>query len=553
MMRTKYVIFFYFLIFLFLYFFTLNFNYVEGDDASTILYHLCGRDLQIQSPYASYNSGMDFLIKSVNIQGEESLRTFAVLVSFVSGFFILTLLVLFLDIFFDSNEFVNSRYKTFLYLLIPFVVPDILFHSLIINSSYIGFVFIIGSLLLFIKFLKTDRSFFLGLSTLLFAIAIPFRWTLLVSLPIYMGFALYFNPVDYYSKQTWLLFFKIAIANIVGVFLALFFIYVTGYDLEGVYNTIVYCNSYIETSKTPLSSLFASGSAFLTPALLFLFFLSFFKIYELNKENKKYIVSILSLVLLSISPFFLFGFYPSLKFLITLFPLLLIIMVLGFDYLIKRKWLTIIFLILVSSPWFIGVQMDVKGTFCGPGFELNTQKKELNNSVEIDPDKRIKIEKVCLEFNSGFYLPMLEGPRPFYGYFYVLFGNGWKKQIDLFTQEREKIFQILMHNKSAVYIQDRKNAFFECDLFRKGFVTQTKYIDNDRILYRNYKNNEQSINIYVLPDTHPKYESISNYFKSTKSTLIYRSSYSYEILSLYSNNENHIEVLGPFTAIKFFQ
>ena len=205
--------------------------------------------------------------------------------------------------------------------------------------------------------------FFLGLSTLLFAIAIPFRWTLLVSLPIYMGFALYFNPVDYYSKQTWFLLFKIAMANLLGVFLAILFIYVTGYDLQGIYNTIISSNNYLDNSQRSVLSILATGSAFITPALLFLLFLGVFKIYELNKENNKYLISIVSLVLLSISPFFIFGFFPSFKFLITLFPMLLIITVLGFDYLRKRKWLIIIFLMLVASPWFIGIQMDVKGTF----------------------------------------------------------------------------------------------------------------------------------------------------------------------------------------------
>lgn len=553
MKNTSYVIVFYFLIFLYFYFYTLNFNYVEGDDASTILYHLCGRNLNIQPPYASYNSGMDFLIKTVNIQGEESLRTFAVLVSFVSGFLILSLLVLLLDSVFERNELVNSSYKTYLYLLIPFIVPDILFHSLIINSAYIGFVFLIGSLLLFIRFLKTNRIVFLGLSILLFAIAIPFRWTLLVSLPIYMGFALYYNPIDYYSSQTWLLLFKIIIANIAGVFLAILFIDVTGYNLEGIYNTIVSSNSYLENSERSVLSILATSSAFLTPSLLFLLILGVFKIYELNKKSKNYAVSILSLIFFSIAPFFIFGFFPSFKFLITLFPILLIVAVLGFDYLMKSKWLLIIFLILFTSPWFIGIQVDAKGTFCGPGFELNTQKIDLNKFEESNPDKRIQIEGVYLKFDSGFYLPMLEGPRPFYGYFYVLFGNGWKNQIDLFTQEREKIFQVLMQNKNTVYIQDRKTAYFQCDLFRKGFATKTNYINNDSILFRNYKNKEQSINIHVVPDAHPKVEWISNYFKKAKSTLIYRSSYSNEILKLYDNNENHIELLGPFTAIKYLE
>lgn len=45
-------------------------------------------------------------------------------------------------------------------------------------------------------------------------------------------------------------------------------------------------------------------------------------------------------------------------------------------------------------------------------------------------------------------------------------------------------------------------------------------------------------------------EWITNYLKETKSTVIFRSSYSSEILKLYEKKENKIELLGPFTAIK---
>ena len=70
---------------------------------------------------------------------------------------------------------------------------------------------------------------------------------------------------------------------------------------------------------------------------------------------------------------------------------------------------------------------------------------------------------------------------------------------------------------------------------------------------RNYKNKEQSINIYVIPDTHPKVEWISNYLKTAKSIVIYRSSYSNEILKLSENKEIHVEALGPFTAIRHLE
>jgi len=550
MKNINYIFGFYFLLFGYLYFFTLNFNYVEGDDASTILYHLCGRNAQIQQPYASYNSGLDFLLKISHLHSEESLRNFAVVVSFVSGFMVLCLLILFLETFFEDIAKITIKNKFYFYLLLPFIVPDVIFHSLIINSTYISFVFLLGSLIVFIKFLKTNRNSFLYLSMVLFAISIPFRWTLLTSLPLYMGLALYYYPIKDYSKNTLFLFLKIIVANLFGVLLAFFFIYITGYNLFDIYNTIIFVTGYLGSNESSTLAILATASAFLTPALLFLLFIAIFKIFELYKKKPLFGLSFISLVLISISPFFIVGLLANHKFLITLFPLILILMLLGFDYLFHRKFLLILFLILVVAPWFIGVQLDAKGTFCGPGFELNTKKTEVNTTLNGSPDERVKIEGIHLKLDSGFYLPMLEGPRPLYGYFYVLFANGWKNQIELFTQERKKIVEILIKNKKVVYIQARKTAYFQCDLFGKGLRTQTYFIEGKNILYRNFRNKNTSITIYVVPDNCSKKEWIEQYFKTATRTVIYSSSYSNEILKLQNNKENKIEVLGPFTVIK---
>jgi hypothetical protein len=273
-------------------------------------------------------------------------------------------------------------------------------------------------------------------------------------------------------------------------------------------------------------------------------------IFNQNKKRPKYGLSMLSLVLLSISPCFVVGFFPSYKFLITLFPMLLIVMVIGFDFLLHKKRLFIVFLLLVVTPWFIGVQLDVNGTFCGPGFELNTKKPFEAKSLQENPDQSVKIDDINLKLDSGFYLPMLEGPRPLYGYFYVLLGNGWKNQIDLFTQERQKALENLIKNKNAVYIQARKTAYFQCDLYSKGLSTQTDFIEGKNILYRKFKNKKKSITIYVVPDNCSKNEWIEHYLKTVTSTVIYSSSLSNEILKLQNNKTNKIEVLGPFTAIK---
>jgi hypothetical protein len=550
MKKNKYIFGFYFLLFMYLYFFTLNFNYVEGDDAATILYHLCGRNSQIQPPYASYNSGLDFLLKISQLHSEVSLRTFAVLVSFVSGFMILCLLILFLDAFFEDIAKITIENKFYFYLLFPFIVPDVIFHSLIINSTYISFVFLLSSLIVFIKFLKTNRNLLLCFSTLLFAVSVPFRWTILTALPLYMGLALYYYPIQYYSKNILFLLLKIIIANFFGVLLALLFIYITGYDFFDIYNTIIFVTGYLGSNESSTLAILATASAFLTPSLVFLVFIAILKIFQLYKKKPIFGLSFLSLVLLSIFPFFIVGLFPNHKFLIALFPMILIIMMLGFDYLLHRKLLFTLFLILVVAPWFIGIQLDAKGTFCGPGFELNTKKMKENISLNASPDQRIKIDGIHLKLDSGFYLPMLEGPRPLYGYFYVILANGWKNQIDLFTQERQKAVEILIKNKKVVYIQARKTAYLQCDLYGKGLSTQTDFIQGKNTLYRTFKNKNTSITLHVVPGNSPKNEWIEHYLKTATSSVIYSSSQSNEILKLHRNKENKIEVLGPFTVIK---
>ncbi len=555
-MKKKYlnglVVLFYFFIFVLLYFNTLNFNYVEGDDASTILYHLCGRNSEIQKPYASYNSGLDYILSLSNLKTEVSLREFTVFISFVSGFLILVLFFIFVTVFFENENTQNNKKSIYFFLAVPFIIPDIFFHSLIINSTNISFVFLLSSLIAFVKFLKTRKQYWLILSTIFFAISIPFRWTMLVSLPLYFGLALYFFPIQNYSKETYHLFLKILIANISGIFLSFFFINLTGYNLKDIYQTVMQTTRYLEKSDQSILSMFAIGSAFFTPALCFLLGLGIFKIFELRKQNPKIIFSYLAFFSFSILPFYIVGFIPSYKFLITILPAILVLINFGFDYLTNRNFLKIFFIIILITPWFIGIQVDTKQSFCGPGFELNTNKitskidfKDLKN-----PDKRVKFTKITPKFDSGMYMPMLEGPRPLYGYFYVFFEKGWKRQIDIFTNERDKLFSILDNDSSIVYLQDRRTAYFQCDLYRLGYETNTDFIFDKNILFRDYKNENKTIRINVIPDISSKSDWIYSFFIKTNNSIVFRSSYSSDILRLNEENLYSLKIIGPFTILK---
>lgn len=552
MKNTRYAILFYFLIFLYLFFFTLNCNYLEGDDASTILYHLCGRNLDIQAPYAAYNSGFDYLIQITGLEGEVALRNFSFVFSFITGFFTLVLFAFFLETLLKDSEIITAKHRRYFYFILPFLVPDIIFHSLIVNSVNISFALVLTSLIFFIHFLRNVKYSYLILSMVLLALAIPFRWTMLIVFPLYIGLFLYFHPLENYSRQTWKLLFKIMIANVLALALSLAFIAVTGYDLKDIQNTIAGTTGYIEKSEVSVLAMLASGTAFLTPSFLILLLFSVFQILKSTALRRKRIIAVAGFLILSLSPFALLGFYPLYKYSITAMPVLLLLCAFGFTYVMNNKILKLLFAAAVVLPWIIGIQIEATGTFCGPAFELDTHKVLAANhklTLGNNPDSRIKIEKVRPAFGSGFYMPMPEGPRPMYGYAYVLLGGGWKNQVDKFTTERDKIFQYLIEHKNASYFQDRMSAFFSCDLYRHGFSTATNFAVETNRIHRTFRRENDSIVLEVIPIS-DKVAFLNNQFKKTKNPIVFRSSYSNDILKLMTQHGDSITVLGPFTVIK---
>lgn len=534
-----------------LFFGALNLNYnVEGDDAATVLFHLCGRNKAIQEPYAAYNSGLDFLIQGTSLANEQGIRTFTILISFISGLFLLIGCKSFLEAFFEHNNQVSSKNRMIFYMLLPFIVPDILFHSLIVNATNISFVFFIYSLIFFIKFLKQNTNRPLAISILLFAIAIPFRWTILIALPVYVGLLVYFKPITF-TKESGLLLLKVFGASLFGLLLSIFFINITGYDLNGIIATIKFTTSYLAELDNSMLSVFASASAFITPPLVLLVLLSGFKIKAiLNQTNV--IIPLLGLVGLSISPFLVLGFFPAFKYLITAFPILLIVMMLGFECMMQNKVSKALFSLSLLFIWFVGIQIDASGTFCGPGFELNTNKLNIINKATTEEQRlndRIKINGVNLKFDAGFYLPMAEGPRSLYGYFYVFFTKGWYDQMESFTNERKKGVDLLLSDKNVIFIQDRKTAYVPCDLYRLGYQTKTNFLDQKTYLCRDFTKGNDTIRIYVIPDDCSKRDWIANFKVEKNKKVIFRTSYSSDILHLYHNKNGAIKVLGPFTAI----
>lgn len=145
-MKNKIYIFYSFL-FVCMGIFTLNFNFIEGDDARTVLYHVFGRNKAFQPPYSTYHSMFDTFLSLFRTSDEVALKYISIGSSFIFGLISLILLVHLINLKIDKKTIKNYH----IFLLIPFIIPEILFSSLIVNPTLISFGFLLFAHILFIN------------------------------------------------------------------------------------------------------------------------------------------------------------------------------------------------------------------------------------------------------------------------------------------------------------------------------------------------------------------------------------------------------------------
>jgi hypothetical protein len=518
----------YFLIIIFLILFTNSINYVEGDDASTILYHLIGRDVNLQEPYAKYNSGLDFLLSYVDNNQEIALRNLSFYLSF---FFAVGILILFFILFETIFKIKNEKLNYSFFFFLPFIIPELLFNSLVINSSNISYFFAVLSLIFYIKSINDIKvnSIYLFISILSFAISLPFRWSIIMFLPVFISFHIYI-----YNDNL----LKILKINFVHIFSSLIIgfslIYLTGYSLNDFIEIMLWGNKYSKDKESSFQELFATGSAFLTPIVILLLLIGF--VYFL--KNSKLSYKSIFFIIIPTLPFLFLGFFPSYKFLFPIFPLLLFIIYIGYSNLYnKYKKITLILLFIgIISTWFIGFQIQDNKYAYGKSFEF---KKSY--ILPIDYNSKNNSKKINISFNGGTFMPTLEGGRPIYGYFYV-FAYQWKELINRQQKTLDTIVDILNKNNTIQILQDRRTAFLQCTLYKYGYITKMPFKDfNKDLLYRDFYKNNKQIRLYAIKDSSNRIKVTNDFISSN--VVIFRSSYSSLIREIYTENKEKNKIL----------
>lgn len=474
-----YIFFFYTILYVILFFTCLNINYVEGDDAATILYHLCGRNDLIQAPYAAYNSGFDYILSFFKID-EVFLRSFSISISFLFGYFVLLLSVFF--IFLLSNEKGNLKIIYF-NILLPFIIPDFIFHSLIINSTNISYTFSILSIIFYYLYLKNNKLGYFIIAILAMGISIPFRWSMLTFYPLFLSFLMFYNISN--NEKIFKKFKSFIILSTFSLIIGILLIYISGYNLKEILNIFLWGNNYMKDAERSILSLFAISSSFFTLPFILLLIVGLFYFIVKQKTSKIYKFIF---ILCPIIPYIILGFLPAFKYLIALLPILIYISYLGFLEIFKKRIFKFLFIFLLLFIWLIGINIDADGIMYGSGFEYkDTPQRKINLEVnEKNVDNRIKINTIKLSLSGGFYLPSAEGPRPLWGFFHVIFGGLWNTNIDKFTSERDYVINKLLNDDKLIVFQDRPAAFLQCDLYKHGYQISDA-IETDTVNKINYR------------------------------------------------------------------
>jgi hypothetical protein len=539
-MKKTYI--FYLFVILFLVYFTVSINYVEGDDASTILYHLIGRDSNLQEPYAKYNSGIDYLLSFIDNQEENKLKLFAFCISF---FFSTIILFLFVELFKTICLIKKEKLNYSFFIFLPLIMPEILFNTLVINSSNISYFFSILSLIFFLKSLnivcfKNYINPYFFFSIICFGIALPFRWSIVMFLPVFFCFH-YFLFEHNLIKIIKINFFHIALSLIVGFS----FIYLTGYKLDDFFQTIIWGKSYSENKEISFQVIFATGSAFLTPIVIVLLIIGVVKYIFIDKLVLKNII----FFIFPLTPFFILGFFPSYKFLFPIFPLVLFVLYTGYNYVfLSKKKITVVFVSIgVILIWFVGVQISDNKYAYGNSFEFKNPNKLSQEYISHKKNKTVD-----LNFDGGTFMPTLEGGRPLYGYFYV-FKYQWKKVIKAQQMVLNSIVNTLDINGDIILIQDRKTAFLQCTLFQLGYKTQMPFKSfSKEFLYRDFYKQNKIIRLYAIKDNTIRTRvQIANEYLLSDKKVIFRSSYSSLIRDIYLEKNNSKNFWDIYTLTNF--
>ena len=460
-----------------------RFAYVEGDDATSIAYHVLGRDASLQPPYSAYNGMMDKLLGFLP-PSEPVLRVAALGISSIAA---VVFVLLAFKLVFDWLGQTSSTQRVTVALITLAACPELFFLGMAYTPGLVAMCFMLGAHLALRHALRPGATagghrpawgWFVA-SLALFGFGASCRWeTLTYGIVPVVDLWLGFSAQRLHKPSLRQIAFGI-VWGALALVAAFAFIGVSGYGPKAMIE-------FVKLSQKASSGELRSGTGyglrnvigiyqpFFTPAFLLLLLVGFCS--ALMKSRALLVKAMIGLL-----PLLPMIYNGAPKLLLAAFPGLALLVAVG----IEKLWFSmrsgprlqlarVALPLLVLAPWLIGIRIFSPDTQWGPGFEVRTASVESQSIDAVAGKPRaIGIAKVTPVLGAGFAFSTPEGPRPFGGFGAVLLGGGWRNHLGEREAERRKVIEKALATKHPI-LQDDGNAMVLIHLLDQGFATRDK-------------------------------------------------------------------------------
>ena len=456
------------------YAFALTFVYIEGDDASSVVYHAMGRNRALQPPYSAYHGMMDIFLGLLP-SNEVIVRHTAMAMTAIAA----ALMVILIGILiFSWLPFESGWRISACMILLLICSPEIFYMGLVYTPSLVAMSLVLAAHVMirssclrkFRSELDESRSatIFL-LSAVLFGVGVACRWDVGVYLLFVAADLLLIRRPAGGSRAGW----RISAAWCSAAFAAsLAAILVSGHGIVDIRSTLELAKKEVSSSDSWFATIGAYQTLF-TPGFGAFFLIGVVFLFRKSRRS----LLLIAVGVLSVAPYF---FSREPKMILPALPALWLAVAAGINVIFqmprdKFRWAMPILILLSLTPWVIGLRVNSAETAWGPGFEVKTGDRSaaantstiLTNRVD---ERTVGVGKIRLGPTGGFAIPTPEGPRPLGGHFWVLFGGKWRELASELAAERERVVAVSTEKRYNI-LQDSGNSYIVAELLEKGYMT----------------------------------------------------------------------------------
>lgn len=440
------------------YAFSINIGYVEGDDATSILYHMMGRDGTLQPPYASYHAFADVLLSLLPM--DQDVLLLAGMIATAVANIVVYLCILALG--FRWLKINTARAQTLIAVLMLFAIPELFYLGNVYTPALIAMACILSAHLLVLKaFEQESLSRHLGFALFagfLFGVGAATRWDMVL-----YGGVIFVDLISsgyLLHKLRRLAFIRHSVfAALWGAFALICWvlvIYLSGYTINDIGNLI----SWSQNWRQALSLVtLATIQPLLSPFTIMTFVIGL--VVLIHRRHSLLLVLMVSLLL--VSPWIGTGIPKTM---LSAVPALVAVCIIGIQSVyalptvfMRRISLSVGF-ILILLPWVVGVRLQLGEGAWGPGFELQDY-----DYIESTPSFQFVF------FQSGTAVPTSEGPRALFGHMGAIFGGGWRGFVQTQTNETAFIIDTALREKIPLVILRGSGSLYLSEIVSRGFTT----------------------------------------------------------------------------------